>query len=682
MIRILRSGFGKDFAILLLITILLGSALASTIAALTDRAFAGAVSGLIGDYGEYDVIIHIREETRQAAMEALRPLLQQRLPKARIKEGVTLAGKANILLAVPTRQKSATLFESLSNLFSSLPGYAGITFITEPSVSLHNVHPGIKANLRKQIEKLAGVNFVFADGSNLTAVLSTPEQAEPVFNAIQKLANQQRLIEIRYPFGTQLPMPEQTAYEVEQALQHMWGRQAVRDVTILGQDEETGSFTTALREMKRFLLGYATWVDIDLTNQGAVMVGDTLELFNSQVVAEPVYLRVESVQGNKARAYVETGDATPYLQKQASARDRITKRLLGQAHLKNERMQLLEAIDGSLKLLDQLGSLANSADGTLESAQQTLKTFESALVQLDAVQEQVRQINEELTRNGRVDAGEILISALLSSMIRKAQTGAAAEATDLKTLDVPGMQKRLESMSAQLAAMNKVDISLIAQEIRRVQTNLPQLSDEEIGDSLQLIDRYLEGQVLPGDRLQLLCEPQVDLQQSEALIRSIVTQPDVTIYTTPAAVANPDARATLFSVLSQVRRTIAGLVTCVFVIMALILDQATLFCAARILGQRSDWVAAVTGSVLLSGMYVISGAGIPGINIALVILVGALAGWICARTAARLSPVNAEEIEAGLALGLSKPQVLREIVIPAGRPGLLMLLNKHRQVFS
>ena len=28
--------------------------------------------------------------------------------------------------------------------------------------------------------------------------------------------------------------------------------------------------------------------------------------------------------------------------------------------------------------------------------------------------------------------------------------------------------------------------------------NLPQLSDEEIADSLHLIDRYLEGQVVPG----------------------------------------------------------------------------------------------------------------------------------------------------------------------------------------
>lgn len=682
MIRILRAGFGRDFIILLLVTILLGSALASTLATLTDHAFAGAVRGLIGDFGEYDVIIHIREEARPAATKALRPLLRQRLPKARIKEGITLAGKANLLLSVPERQKSAALYENLSTWLSSLPGYAGITYITEPSVCVNNVHPGVRTSLRRQIEELNGVRFVFSDGRNLVAVLKSSTQAGVVFEEIQKLTSRQRLLEIRYPFGTQMPAPEQTAYEVEQALQHMWGKQAIRDVTVLGHDEETGSFTTALSEMKRFLLGYATRVDIDLNNPGTVMVGDTLELFSQKVSSEPVELRVESVKDNKVRAYVLAGDATPYLQAQASVRALYDKSLLGQAQVHNERQQLLEAIDNSLQLLDQLSVLASDADGALKNAQETLNTFEAALVQLEVVQQQVQQINEELTRKGSVNAGDILISALLSSMIRKVQTSDTTQATDLKNLDVPGMQKRLESMATQLTAMSKVDMSLIAQEIRRVQVNLPQLSDDEIGDSLQLIDRYLEGQVLPGDRLQLLVEPQVDLQQSEALIRSLVDEQEVTIFTTPAAVATPDARATLFSVLSQVRRTIAGLVALALVILALLLDQATLFCAARTLGQRPDIIAAVTGSVLLTGMYVISGAGIPGINMGMVVLAGALAGWICSRIAVRLSPVNAEEIEAGLALGLSIPQVLREIVIPASRPGLLVLLNKRRQVFN
>jgi ABC-type arginine transport system permease subunit len=49
--------------------------------------------------------------------------------------------------------------------------------------------------------------------------------------------------------------------------------------------------------------------------------------------------------------------------------------------------------------------------------------------------------------------------------------------------------------------------------------------------------------------------------------------------------------------------------------------------------------------------------------------------------ARRISPVDAEEWVAGVALGLNPAQVMREIVVPANRPGLLLFLNRARQVF-
>ena len=680
MSRMWRVGFRKDFIVLILVTVLLGSALASSMAALMDRTFSGAVRGLIGDFGEFDVIVHVREEARSAAGQALQRLLREKLPGARSKDGVVLAGKANLLVSIPAGRKEQAVFESLPGWMASLPGYTGITYITEPSMTLSNVHPGVRTDLKREMAELAGVRFVYRDGSNLTAVLESPDKAESVYKAAQNLAAKWRVLEIRYPFGSKLDAPEQIANEVEQSLQHMWGADTARDVTLLGQDDETGSFIAALGEMKKFLLSYSTQVEIDLAQKGAVIPGDLLELTGGGGGEKSVQLRVYAVTGQTARAYVETGDAGPFLEQGGAVRSAdADKRLLGQASLRNQRLQLITAIDASLDLLNQISTLARSADGAVADAEKTLQTFASALVQLDAVQEQVRQINEELTKTGKVDTSQLLISALLSTMMRKA--GGDSSAADLENLDVAGMKESLAGMSEQLTAIGKMDVDLISQEIQKVRTNLPQLNDQEIGDSLRLIDRYLEGQVLPGDRLQLLLAPQVDIAQSEALVRTVVDNQDITLYTSPAALANPDARSTLFSVLSQVRRTIAGIMALVIVMLVLLLDHATLFSAARRLGLPAHPWAAATGAMLLTSIYLVSRAGIPGVNLAHVALAGTLAGWVCSYLAPRLSPVDGEEIEAGLALGLNVTQVLREIVIPAGRPGLLLLLNRPHQAF-
>jgi len=56
-------------------------------------------------------------------------------------------------------------------------------------------------------------------------------------------------------------------------------------------------------------------------------------------------------------------------------------------------------------------------------------------------------------------------------------------------------------------------------------------------------------------------------------------------------------------------------------------------------------------------------------------------GLVTALLADRLSPVRVEEIVAGQSLGLTNGQIMREIVVPAGRPGLLSLVNRWRREF-
>jgi hypothetical protein len=87
------------------------------------------------------------------------------------------------------------------------------------------------------------------------------------------------------------------------------------------------------------------------------------------------------------------------------------------------------------------------------------------------------------------------------------------------------------------------------------------------------------------------------------------------------------------------------------------------------------------GAVMLTAMFIIAGGGIPYLPWIGVPVIGAALGLLVAGNAEKISPVAADEVMAGEALGLSFDEVMREIVIPAARPGLLQKLNNRKVKF-
>ena len=63
-------------------------------------------------------------------------------------------------------------------------------------------------------------------------------------------------------------------------------------------------------------------------------------------------------------------------------------------------------------------------------------------------------------------------------------------------------------------------------------------------------------------------------------------------------------------------------------------------------------------------------------------VIGALLGWIVAGYAEKISPISSEEVMAGESLGLSFDEIMRELVIPSARPGLLQQLNQRKLKFK
>jgi hypothetical protein len=98
--------------------------------------------------------------------------------------------------------------------------------------------------------------------------------------------------------------------------------------------------------------------------------------------------------------------------------------------------------------------------------------------------------------------------------------------------------------------------------------------------------------------------------------------------------------------------------------------------------QPANLYAAGVGAIWLGGALALSGAQIPYLRLWHVALIGGVFGMLLALLAEKINPVNQEEVMAGLSLGLPFQTIMREIVIPAGRPGLLQLLNRWKMTMK
>lgn len=77
--------------------------------------------------------------------------------------------------------------------------------------------------------------------------------------------------------------------------------------------------------------------------------------------------------------------------------------------------------------------------------------------------------------------------------------------------------------------------------------------------------------------------------------------------------------------------------------------------------------ATLSAVVWLAGGWESAGPFAPAVGFGIGALLSAIAH--------RISPVDVDEVHAGLSLGLGDAEILREIVVPGGRPGMLLWLN-------
>lgn len=337
----------------------------------------------------------------------------------------------------------------------------------------------------------------------------------------------------------------------------------------------------------------------------------------------------------------------------------------------------------TLQIVKLVSGDSGAAIDNLSSAQRNLSTLKAGLGALDNVAADARQAKNS-------------IDAIVANGHSTIDT--------LKAFDVEGAKNNLTSVNSKLAQLEQLNIPLISTQLQYMSASVPNLKDEELSHSVNVLDKFIAGQVIPGERIQILTNSNVSVDAVAPVIYKAVGHNNVSLYSTQVGIIEPDARGELYTVLNEVRAILSAMTAVVLTLLFLALDHTVIMTVIRRkrvsrIVKSSGWrgvmnriITACTaperiygmcvGAVLLTSMFVLARGGIPYLPWVCVPLIGAVLGMIVAGYTEKISPVSGEEIMAGQSLGLSIDEIMREIVIPNGRPGLMQKLNQRKVKFK
>jgi hypothetical protein len=835
-----KDTFVKDIFWLLLVGIIGSALLAAGLAMTTDQYFAKAVTGIIGDFGECDLLFQTREELKGALVRQVQQVINDRFPGASLKEGMSLAGKASYFLTLPKQYKTKAIYNSLGHYFNNLPGNGGYSVMTEPRFAITSVPSGIFDLLSREVEKIPGVAFTFNDGGSIGVILKQPRDQAQVVRRVKQLLNQYQILEIRLAARGAKEDLLELGKKISQSLLALPGIHYARDISMAKGTGDYQYLVSTLSEVKKFLLAYAAEVKVNPIPGQQLEVGDLLVIngqnptpLKSGGILEPlqVVVKVTAKDPSGIRGLIIQGDAG-YLSDNQVFRllpeDKIGV-LVGTVEVSSRKSQLIYAMDQGVKLLDQLNLAIQDFNNTTGGADLTVAGVETIYQKLVQIGQALKSMENNLTGlNGKANQANLSrIALLLNSIsddldylaktfgrvqilenrfnqalegIKSAQflvgipmmSNSIGQSTEIydklqvlngqigtvekslrervqklddfinrfnplvavllswrnKAREVSGeinkygsvftpgsanyekltgligstdrlisnltgfnleeVKSGFEIITNRLFGAEKIDLAGLSAELKRIRDSLPQLLDEEIGRSVNLIDKYVGGESVPGESIQIFTSAKIDRGLADMVVRNTVKGGGTATFSLPAGTIQPDLRGELYKILAEVRSTIAALMVLILWVLTFTFDHSLIISMLKCMeysflpskvslgtpflewGYRillrifspANLYAAVAGGILLSVTSILAGARIPYLNFWILGIIGGVLGVLISIMAERINPINKDEVLAGVSLGLPFKTIMREIVIPAGRPGILNGLNRWKLIMK
>lgn len=770
------NSFNRDVVILLIASIAIGGAMAGALAMTANTYFSETITSLVGEYGEFDFLINVREEAKEDGRAQIENVINQVFPGASLKEGPTLTGLTSFLVGVPAEYKTKQIYETVDQIFGSVPGRSGISIMTEPRITLKAVPDGAKDLVIDQVMQVNGVLFAFRDGGSVTVLVQSLAQASTVNADIERLLGQYQLIDIAFPVGSEPENPIRLGEQLADALRADRAVGFAESVSADTKRNDMTYFVSTMIELRKFLTAYATKTIIRLAAGVTLRPGDVIAFQGASpnIVApgtavDPtnVLAQVTAIKGNGiAEGMVIQGDAKQLHEGQGFlvSGSTITSPI-GTATFNNPRSELGNALGETSKLVTQIPGFAQDAQSmigianksldnynislgaveqtltSLGNAGATLQAATSGLAGLDTSAIQLQLGNSAQAMGNLVNTLQVirLINSDVASSInemtamqqnltnlqtrlrtldsvaadaRRAQAAinnikdnGSSTIASLRNFDTEGARQTLNTTGGRLGQLQQFNTPLVAAQLQYLEAAVPNLSDEEISRSVKLMDQFIAGQVIPSQHLQILTKSNVATELATPTVYKVVGHTNVSLYKSSLGVIEPDPRAEVMMILTQVKAVLAGLVSLVATIAFLTLDHTAVMTVIRrertvirkppAKGWRRLWGGIENvftapeclygmgiGALLLTIMFALSGGGIPYMPWIGVPILGAALGLFIANNAEKINPVASDEISAGEALGLSFDEIMREIVIPNARPGLLQKLNRRKMKFK
>ncbi len=778
--RFFQNSIQRDILTLLIVSVLIGSLVAGSVSVAANSYFSQTLSSLVGDYGEYDVLVQVREENRQDAAVHIDKIVNEVFPGGKTKEGPTIAGKTPFFVALPDQFKTQKVYEELAKTFGSIPGGGSVGVMTEPRLTVRGVPEGARNMLLEHIARMDGVRFVFRDGSSVGVILSSLDKSSAVNTAIKAFLKDYQVIEVSFPVGSEPANPVRLGESIAEAMEKDLRLAYAGNVSVDGKNDDMTYLVSTMLELKRFLQAYAAQVTLtpgagtELAKGDLIVfqgMADSLPQAGSAPAKGNVVVEITAAAANgTAEGRITTGDAAWLNNREGQTPTgyKLEKNLAGgqavTAAYKNPRQQLGNALTETGKLVSQipgfaqdsknlsavaLGALDNYGS-SITALEQTLSSLQAAggiiqaatsgLAGIDTSGIRSQIDNSSRTIGGLAGSLQVLrmvngdvgstidtlsgaqqnLTSLSSNLAQLDQVAANARRAKttiehiaangnntigtLKAFDVAGAKTSLNSAQLRLGALQELNTPMVAAQVQYLAGAVPNLTDEEINHSINLLDKFIAGQVIPGARIQILTTSSIDISAVTPVVQKQAGHSNMSLYSTALGVIEPDPRGELYQVLTEVKSILAGMTAIIATLLLLVLDHTAIMTVIRRkriskkipatgwrrLAERLAFAVSAperlygigVGATLLTAMFILAGGGIPYLPWLGVPVLGALLGLLVACYTEKISPVAEEEVMAGEALGLTLDEVMREIVIPSGRPGLLQKLNRRKVKFK
>ncbi len=778
-----KTNFAKKFITLLILAIIIGALLVTIGGELSDKYFYNMVNGIIGGYGEYDLLFTMSTEKEDVALEQTKKVLDSHFAGYSLKKGPVVAGSSNYLVQLPTEKRSQEYYSKMHSTFSGIPGLMSTTIITEPRLSIRDFRGESLLHIRNRLDEIKGVDFSYRISSGLDLILEDAENIPSVKRELKNILSEYRLFEIRFPLKKDSDDLEKINKEV---ISYLNNKSGIKNVSDVRDDRVTENMALLknLEEMREFLLSYAARVEFESSEAIDINQGNKLVIPIVGEKNEDVILKVVEKNNNKITALVEKGnfdnvqeaklynylgnnqvgeylgegktinprgdlaltleqlhdigpeldsfldlseDLIVYSEKLSSDLESINSNLSNLEANSSKLTNSLENWEGEElavflnELLNILDEIKNNSGDLKEVQSEFIKTsnklkeaagvIEKRLIyiprsnelytELKDIKDVFLNLSEVLDENYSIAAeGLDGIAPMVDSIDiweRKIKSLIEIEDELISEVNWNEVMTMNEELSKTASYLNTAELDLklgrirdllmevknshlkrMISQLEYVEQALPNLKDEEIVDTIELIDQYLAGKVIGGEQIQLLIQGNYDQNIVKEEIKKLLSDSSLSYYDLKAGVLSTNPRSEILNVLRQVRSVISIIIALIFTIFFMFFDISLLISVIRLNGKKAYLFSVVIGILIYNSIYYLSTINFPYLGPVINIIIGILIGLITAFLAQMLNPVSEEEWEAGKAFGYSFAEIMREIIIPSGKPGLLYLFNRPK----